>query len=160
MHQNLVTHDIYADNLLLGKSLLFTLSLPPEWQLAPGVSRPEVFATHERHNRKWVATGRAWYVVFDGERHWAFELAASIHPFPNSPRTPTSEPLSIAGHPAQLRWKKKRRGLPWQRHTVTFMTVDFDCPLSERHLQLELSGWCPAEGFQEILQALRHLGCH
>ena len=158
MISELVNHEIFAQNLILGESLFLILKLPPHWQLAPGVSRPEIHATHERRGRKWVATGSAWYVIYDGERNWALELAISSRPARNKPRENGS--ISIAGHPAQLRWNEKRRGLPWQRHTVRYMTVDFECSQSERELKLEFSGWCPEEGFQEILQSVKQLQCH
>lgn len=156
----LVNYDVYADNLILGKSLLFTLHLPKQWHLGRGVSHPEIIASHERRNRKWVASGNAWYVVYDSDRRWALEMAATIRPIPANYKTPTGEPVSIGTHPAHLWWKEKRRGLPWQRHTVTFMTLDFDCFPSDRHIRLEFSGWCPPDGFQEILTALRKFRCH
>jgi hypothetical protein len=115
---------------------------------------------HERQHKNWVATGAAWYVVYHSEKGWAMELATRIRPLGKTPQEVNGEPLSVAGHPAQVSWKTKRRGLPWNRHDVEFMTVDFDCPLSERHLQLEFSGWCPPEGFREILRALSRLRCH
>lgn len=160
MTDDFVEHQIFARNLLLGESLFLTLNLPPEWQLAPGVSRPEIHATHNRRNRKWVATGEAWYVIFDEQRNWALELAISTRPARNKNVDHHDETVAIGNHPARLQWKEKRRGLPWKRHTVTFMTVDFECPQSERHLKLELSGWCPQEGFQEILNSLKELSCH
>lgn len=158
MTAELVNHEIFAQNLILGESLFLILKLPPQWQLAPGVSRPEIHATHERRGRKWVATGSAWYVVYDGERNWALELAISSRPARNNIRE--NDSVSIAGHTARLRWNEKRRGLPWQRHTVRYMTVDFECPQSEREIKLEFSGWCPETGFQEILQSVKQLQCH
>jgi hypothetical protein len=68
--------------------------------------------------------------------------------------------VSIGDHASQVTWKIRRRGLPWQRHTVIYMTVVFDCPLSERRIRLEFSGWCPQQGFDEILAAVRQLRCH
>ena len=160
MIEELVKHEIFAKNLLLGESLFLTLKLPPHWQLGPGVSRPEIHATHERRGRKWVATGSAWYVVYDGERNWALELAISVRPARNKFGENSVETVNIGGHTAQLRRKEKRRGLPWQRHTVKYMTVDFECPTSEREIKLEFSGWCPEEGFQEVLQSVKQLQCH
>ncbi len=156
----LVSHKIFAENLLLGESLFLTLKLPPHWELAPGVSRPEIHATHERRSRKWVASGEAWYVIYETERGWALELAISTRPLRNTHREIKGETVNIGGHTAPLRWKEKRRGLPWQRHTVTFMIVEFECPASERQIKLELSGWCPDEGFQEVLRSLKKLTCH
>ncbi len=160
MTDDLVKHEIFANNLLLGESLFLTLNLPPHWHLAPGVSRPEIHATHKRRDRKWVAAGEAWYVIFDERRKWALELAISTRPTRNKQTNNQYETVDIANHAARLQWKETRRGLPWQRHTVTFMTVDFECPQSERHLKLELSGWCPPEGFQEVLKSLKKLDCH
>ena len=148
-----VSHEIYADNLLLGKSMLLTLHLPPAWQLAPGVGRPEVVATHERGGSTWVVTGDAWYVLVEEERRWALEMAVRVRPPGQGGTLPGGEAVSVAGHPGVLRWRERRRGLPWKRHRVTFMTLDFDCPHSERSIRLDFSGWCPRAGFQEILQA-------
>lgn len=159
--EHLVNHDIYAGNLILGQSLLFKLNLPQQWNLAPGVSRPEVNAISRLFDdQALVVNGNAWYVVFDGERNWALEFAATIRPLPKSPIVSDGEPFSVSGHPAKVSWKTKRRGLPWNRHDVTFMTVTFACTQSERMLKLEFSGWCPPEGFQEILKALHVLRCH
>lgn len=156
----LVEHEIFADNLILGKILFFTLNLRANWQLSSGVSRPEIHATHERRDRKWVVAGDAWYVVHDDDRQWAMELAINIRPgFRKTPKR-SNEKIPISSHPAQVRWKDKRRGLPWRRHTVTFMIVEFDCPYTERKLKLEFSGWCPEAGFREVLQSLMYLRCH
>jgi hypothetical protein len=115
---------------------------------------------HKRRHKNWVVTGAAWYVVYHGEKGWAMEMSTRIRPMGNKSPDVSQELLSVAGHPAQVTWKTKRRGLPWNRHDVTFMTVRFDCPISERNLQIEFSGWCPPEGFQEILKTLRYLRCH
>ena len=160
MTVELVKHEIFAQNLILGESLFLILKLPPHWQLGPGLSHPEIHATHERRGRKWVATGSAWYVVYDGERNWAMELAISTRPARNKFSENPVEAVSISGHVARLQRKEKRRGLPWQRHTVKYMIVDFECLHSEREIKLELSGWCPEEGFQEVLQAITQLQCH
>jgi len=160
MTVELVKHEIFAQNLILGESLFLTLKLPPHWQLAPGVSHPEIHATHERRGRKWVATGSAWYVVYDGERNWALELEISSRPARNKSSENPTETISIGGHNTRLRWKEKRRGLPWLRHTVRYMIIDFECPQSEREIKLEFSGWCPEEGFQEVLQSVKQLQCH
>ena len=107
-----------------------------------------------------MATGSAWYVIYDGKRSWALELAISTRPARNKFRETPVETVNIAGHTAQIRRKERQRGLPWRRHTVKFLTVDFECPQSEREIKLELSGWCPEEGFQEVLQSIKQLQCH
>lgn len=157
---NLVNHEIYAGNYLLGDSQFLTLNLPPEWQIAQGVSRPDIVANHERRNKMWVANGKGWYVVYDGERRWAMEMAISIKSIPKTTHLTQVQSIFLNGHTADINWKSRRRGLPWRRHDVKFMTVDFDCQYTDRHLQLEFSGWCPQEGFDEILEALTHLRCH
>jgi hypothetical protein len=156
---NLVNHEIYAGNYLLGDSQFLTLNLPPEWQIAQGVSRPDIAANHVRRNKMWVANGKGWYVIYDGDRRWALELAINIRGLMEKSLI-TQQKMVINGHSADISWKTKRRGLPWRRHDVKFMSVDFDCQFSERHLNLEFSGWCPPEGFEEILAALKHLNCH
>jgi hypothetical protein len=157
---DLVLHDIYAKNLVMGGCLFFGLMLPPNWQLAPGVGRPEINSTLRREEEKaWVADGRAWYVLHDPERRWALEAAISISS--QRPKTKAdTEKVIVGGHPANLTWSKRRRGLPWRRHDVVFMKLDFYCPETERRIKVEFSGWCPQEGFQEILQAARFLRCH
>lgn len=166
MIKDLVDHDIYAGNLIMGQSLLFTLNLPPHWHLAPGVSRPEVNAiARQSEDDQIVVNGNAWYVIYEGERNWALEFAARIRPLPKNKPDPSIGPsngqlLSISNHPAKLEWKTTRRGLPWQRHDVKYMTIKFSCPRSDRQICLEFSGWCPQEGFEEILRAVRYLKCH
>lgn len=155
----LITHDIYASNLILGESFFVGLRLPPSWKLAPGVSRPEIVAAHDRRSRKWVATGDAWYVVHDDDRRWVMELAIRVRPLTRNQDGP-GEIAPVGGHSARVVWKERRRGLPWQRHTVTFMTATHVCPLSERKIRLEFSGWCPMDGFREMLASLEHLVCH
>lgn len=94
------------------------------------------------------------------QEKWALELALNLRPSGKAAAQAEGGEISIAGHPARLGWRTRRRGLPWNRHDVTFMTIDFTCPLSERRIQLEFSGWCPERGFQEMLQAMRELSCH
>lgn len=156
----LISHKIFAENLILGESLFLTMKLPPTWDLAPGVSRPEVYATHERKSRKWVASGDAWYVIYQKQQNWALELAITTRPIKDGHGNSTGDTVNIGGHTAMLRWQEKQRGLPWQRHSVTFMTVEFACPASERRLKLEFSGWCPEAGFHEVLGSLKNLRCH
>lgn len=157
---NLVKHDVYAGNNIFGETLFLRLPLPDTWQLAPGVSRPEVAATHERRSHTWVVSGRAWFVVYQPEYKWALELAMDLRPMSKRAAETGAGETSISGHPARVSWRTRRRGLPWNRHDVTFMTIDFNCPISERRIQLEFSGWCPEGGFQEMLQAMRELSCH
>lgn len=157
----MVTHEIFARNLVLGNSKLIDLKLPDSWQLAPGVSRPEVNAVHHRDDDlAWVVNGDAWYVVYEVDKGWALELAVTIRPGKKAPFQPVGEPFSVSGHPAQLKWKVRRRGLPWRRHDVTYMTIEFNCPHTERGFKLEFSGWCPPEGFAVIRNALRSMRCH
>jgi len=115
---------------------------------------------HERENQKWVATGDAWYVVYHNETKWALELAVKIRPLTGSNNKDVGQSIAVNQHPGRISWTHKRRGLPWNRHTVTFMNVSFSCPQTERLIRLEFRGWCPREGFDEILQALEHIGCH
>ncbi|MBI4772439.1 MAG: hypothetical protein HY784_18920 [Chloroflexi bacterium] len=156
----LVDHKIQASNVLLGESRFFTLRLPPEWTLAPGVSHPEITASHERRAVKWVAAGSFWYVLVDQERRRAMEFHGHLRPASGRPLRPGAEGAAVGGHPAEVHWKTRRRGPPWRRHDVTFMTVECECPQSERRLKLELSGWCPEASFREILASLAHLRCH
>jgi hypothetical protein len=157
---NLVSHDLYAGSTLLGEALFFRLNLPERWQLAAGLSRPEVAATHQRKYKTWVANGDAWYVIYDQERRWALELAVRIR---SLRRRNTDQPvdiLSVGGHPASASRRTIRRGLPWKRHDVTYMTIAFECPITERRVELEFSGWCPNDGFEEMRQVVRYIICH
>ena len=160
---DLVRHDIAAGNLLLGDMLFLSLNLLPAWDLAPGVGRPEVIASHERNGKKWVAAGRAWYVIYDGERRWAMELMLQAGALPRKRRgnaeLASATELSVHGHPATVRWQERRRGL-FRRRPITFVRVEFDCPISERHLVVEFSGRCPSEGFEELLRVMPYWRCH
>jgi hypothetical protein len=153
-------HVIEAANPLLGSSRFLILRLPETWEIAAGVGRPEVIASHERGRTRWVANGDFWYVLYHTRLGWALEINGRIRPFSNRLETPTGERASVGGHPALVRWKTRRRGLPWQRHDVTFMTVEYECPNSERRVALEFSGWCPEQGFREVLRALALVECH
>lgn len=156
----MVSHDLYAGNTLLGEALFFRLKLPENWELAAGLSRPEVAATHQRKNKIWVANGDAWYVIYDQERSWVMEMAARVRSHGRRKSDQAAEVLAVSGHPANARWKTTRRGLPWKRHDVTQLTITFECPSTERRVELEFSGWCPRRGFEEIREAVRYLICH
>lgn len=159
---NLVRHDISAGNLLYGSALFVSLNLPPRWDLAPGVGRPEIIAGHERNGRKWVASGRAWYVVFDAERRWAMELALRVKSLSKKQRNAdgiVAPEVMVHGHPATVHWRQGERGL-FRRRNITFLHVEFACPVSDRHLTVELSGHCPQEGFEELLAVMPYWRCH
>ncbi len=156
----LVPHDILAGNPLLGSAFFLQLPLPPAWHLAPGVSRPEVVAVHRRRDKPWIVTGDGWYVVYHEERGWALEFHIHVRPPRRNRNHHGEQTIPVNGHTATVHWKTRRRGLPWHRHDVTFMTVAFHCPHSERDLELEFSGWCPQQGFDEVLHALQALRCH
>lgn len=155
-----IEHVIEAGNPLLGASRFLTLRLPETWDIAPGVGRPEIIASHKRGQTRWVANGDFWYVVFQREKGWALEINGRMRPNPKAASNSPGETASVGGHMANVHWRKKRRGLPWRRHDVTYMTVEYICPHSERKVELEFSGWCPEEGFREVLQALNTAICH
>lgn len=156
----LLEHVIEAKNLVLGNARFLTLPLPDNWELAPGVAHPEVSASHTRGSVRWVAHGDFWYVVYHPERGWALEVYGRVRQGLRGGDGRREEVVSANGHPATVQWKARRRGPPWRRHDVTYMTVRFECPSSERAIALEFSGWCPEEGFREILKALYNLKCH
>ncbi len=154
-------HIIEAANPLLGTSRFLTLFLPESWDLAAGVSGPEVNASHLRHGLRWVANGDFWYIVYHTQYGWAMELHGSARPLNGRrDRPPGAEDATVSGHAAWVTWHTRRRGLPWRRHDVTFMTVNYECPQSERRISLEFSGWCPPEGFRQMLHALEWTRCH
>lgn len=157
---DLIAHDIQVTNLLLGEARLMRLMLPPTWDIARGLAPPDIHARHTRNGVPWMASGRAWYVLYHKEYGWALELHVHVAPTEQQPPKGTAEHVQIGEHTASLAWRTRRRGLPWRRHDVTFMTVSWYCPKTERHLTLEFSGWCPEEGFDQIKQALAHLRCH
>lgn len=153
-------HVLEAANPLIGSARFVSLHLGESWDVAPGVGHPEINASHERRSIRWVANGDFWYVLYDHERHWAMEFHGSFRPDLLQRQRSSSELVSVAGHAAEVRWTTRRRGLPWQRHDVRYMTVEYDCPQSERRIRLEFSGWCPEEGFREVLTSLASMGCH
>lgn len=155
-----IEHVLEAANPIIGSARFLSLRLGESWDLAPGVGHPEINASHERRSTRWVANGDFWYVVYDHDRHWAMEFHGSFRPDLLGRQRSGSELVSVAGHPAEVRWTNRRRGLPWRRHDVTYLTVEYDCPQSERSISLEFSGWCPEEGFREVLTGLAHLVCH
>jgi hypothetical protein len=157
----LVRHDIAIRNILYGQAHFITLRLPESWDIAPGVSHPEIAATHERHNRRLVACGRAWYVLYHRERGWAVELLLESSPQRQRKlKSPEGgETLEVHGHPAQVRRWQRRRGL-FRPKTISFVEVTYNCEQSDRRIRLELSGRCPPEGFEEVLRLVPEWWCH
>jgi hypothetical protein len=160
MTDGTIEHVLEVANPLMGSARFVTLRLRDTWEVGRGVGHPEISASHERRSVRWVANGDFWYVLFDQDRQWAMEFHGHFRPDTLARPRSGSELASVAGHAAEVRWNHRKRGLPWQRHDVTFMTVEYDCPQSERSIRLEFSGWCPEEGFREILRSLTKLGCH
>jgi hypothetical protein len=156
----LVKHEIGTRNILLGASYFLTLRLPPTWDLARGVGQPEVVATHQRGQQKWVASGKAWYVLQNAERNWAMELALEMgHPRVRLPSGPHTEPIQVDGHEAQLRRWQRSRGL-FRRWQVNYLEVAYNCPQSERYVRIELSSRCDRAAFEEVLATIPAWRCH
>jgi hypothetical protein len=155
-----IKHVLEASNPLMGEARFVTLQLGETWDLGRGVGHPEINASHERGSVRWVANGDFWYVLYDHDRGWAMEFHGAFRPIQARKPKASLDVASVAGHAAQVEWRHRRRGLPWQRHDVHYLIVDYDCPQSERSVRLEFSGWCPDEGFREILGSLTNLGCH
>lgn len=158
--QEPVEHVLKAANAIMGSATFLTLYLDSTWDLAPGVGHPEVTASHERANVRWVANGDFWYVVFNEAFGWTMEVRGRFRPGGSGPFPSEGETSAVGGHVASVRWQTRRRGLPWRRHDVRYMTVEYDCPESERKIQLEFSGWCEEAGFRQVLEALREVKCH
>lgn len=156
---DLVSHEIAAKNPLLGASRFITLWLPDEWDIAPGVGGPEIVASHERNNDKWVASGKAWYVVYNRDTHWAMEFRIDVGPLRSEKGPVTAEMLSVDGHDARVRWKERGRGII-RRKRITYMEVSYNCPLSERWMRLEFSGHCGEEAFRALLSYIPYWRCH
>lgn len=156
---DLVQHEIATGNVLVGTSIFLSLALPKTWDITIGAGRPEITASHEHDGRRWVATGDAWYILHDTGRRWAMEIRITAK-LPNRSRREIAVPdVTIAGHPACVTWKRRRRGFI-KRWSVTYVTVEFHCPHTERKLRLEFSGRLPDEAFQEMVKAARYARCH
>jgi hypothetical protein len=155
-----IEHVLEASNPIMGSARFLTLRLGDTWNLGPGVGHPEINASHERGSGRWVANGDFWYVLYDHDRGWAMEFHGAFRPVTARKLDRSAEVASVAGHPARVAWRRRRRGLPWRRHDVVYMIVDYDCPQSERSVRLEFSGWCPEAGFREILRSLGQIECH
>ena len=158
-HHEFVPHDISLTNLVLGEARLFRLMLPEKWEITRGLAPPDMQARHMRGGAPWVASGRAWYVVYHSEKGWALELEVRVTAHEKKPPT-GSQPIEIGLHTGYVAWRKRRRGLPWKRHDVYFMTIGWYCPQTERHIELEFSGWCPQEGFEAIRAGILRTICH
>jgi hypothetical protein len=116
-------------------------------------------AAHNRRNRKWIASGMAWYVVYHRELGWAMELM--LESTAQRKITPGSgeETLAIQGHTASVRHWNRKRGL-FRPKNISFVEVRFNCEQTDRQLRYELSGRCPPEGFDEMLRLLPEWWCH
>jgi hypothetical protein len=156
---DLVHHEIAAGNIFLGDSVFLSLALPKSWDLSIGAGRPEITASHERNGRRWVATGDAWYVLHDTGRRWAMEVRLTVKPAGQNLPEIALPTLWVAGHAAEVTWQRRRRGFI-RRWSVTYVTVQFHCPKTERRLRLEFSGRIPDEAFQEMIEAVRYVRCH
>ena len=154
-----VAHDISLHNLILGEARLFRLMLPEKWEITRGLAPPDMQARHMRGGVPWVAAGRAWYVVYHTELGWALELEVRVTSTEKTP-PPDSQPIEVGWHAGYIAWKTRRRGLPWKRHDVHFMTIGWYCPQTERHIELIFSGWCPQEGFDAIRAGIERTICH
>ncbi len=157
--RDLTIHDISVSNLVLGEARVLRLMFPPAWDFDRGIAPPDLHARHLRQGVPWMASGQTWYVLYHKTLGWAMELHIRVFPAEQA-IPPEAETLTLAGHTAYLTRHTRRRGLPWKRHDVHFMTVSWYCPQTERHLSLEFSGWCPEEGFAQIRAALAHTRCH
>ena len=155
----LVRHDIAVTNILYGGAHFITLRLPETWDIAPGVGRPEIVATHMRHERRWIVSGKAWYVLYHRELGWAMELMLESRPVQRSLSLEGVENLAVHGHVAAVRRWQRKRGVIHPK-TITFVEFTFNCEETERWLRLELSGRCPPEGFQEMLPLVSGWWCH
>jgi hypothetical protein len=156
---NLIQHEIAANNIFIGPSTFLSLALPQTWNITLGAGRPEVTGSREHSGRRWVATGDAWYVLHDQSRRWAMEVRLTAKLLPNSPPKNFPPDMTIAGHPACVVWTQRKRGFI-KRWLVTYVTVEFCCPHTDRLLRLEFSGSAPEEAFREIVEAVRYTRCH
>jgi hypothetical protein len=156
---DLISHEISAKNLLLGASRFITLWLPADWDIAPGVGGPEVVASHERNDDKWVASGKAWYVLYNRETRWAMEFRIDVGQQRDASKLAGAEPTTVHGHDARVEWRERGRGLV-RRRRVTYMVVSYNCPLSERWVRLEFSGRCGEEAFRTLLEYVPYWRCH
>lgn len=159
MSDQLIRHDIDVGNLLYGTARFVTLRLSDGWDLAPGVGRPEIVAAHNRRNRKWIASGKAWYVIYHRDLGWAMELMLESTALKKIAPAPNSETMQIQGHAASLRRWNRKRGL-FHPKIISFVEVRFNCEQTDRQIRFEISGRCPPEGFQEILRLLPEWWCH
>lgn len=157
--QTLVDHEIAVGNLIWGHAQFLTIRMPEVWDLAPGVGRPEIVASHERKGKRWVVTGKAWYVLFHRERGWAMELLLESRVKRKQHPVSTGEQATVHGHPASIRRWERKRGV-FKPRTITFVELLCDCDETDRSLKVELSGRCPAEGFEEMLRMIAKWHCH
>jgi hypothetical protein len=154
---DLTTHDISAANLLFGSGAFLALALPQGWELAPGQARPEIAACHVRGQRRWVASGDAWYVVRHDGGQVALELAIAIRASRRSQAG--SERVRIGEHWAEVRHWVRRRGF-LRRWPVHFSQVRWRCEPTERDITITLSSRAPHAAFAEVLAGLCGVSCH
>jgi hypothetical protein len=155
----LVRHDIAIANVLVGASTFISLALPKTWNIVKGAGPPEVTATHAHNGRRWVATGDAWYILHDPDRHWAMELRLTAKLPGRSDQAAAIPEITVAGHPTRVTWQQRKRGF-FKRWSVTYVTLEFQCPQTQRQLKLEFSGRVSDEAFQEMVEAAKYVRCH
>jgi hypothetical protein len=87
------------------------------------------------------------------------EVRLTVQPARRVPQEISIPEVTIAGHPATVTWQRRKRGL-FKRWSVTYVTVKFHCPRTERRLKLEFSGRVSDDAFQEMIEASRYVRCH
>ena len=156
---DLIHHEIATANPLFGAATFLSLALPKTWDISIGAGRPEITGSTQHNGQRWVATGDAWYILHNPGRRWAMEVRLTAK-LPGRNRREIAVPgLTVAGHPARVAWQQRRRGFI-KRWPVTYVTVQFHCPHTERQLRVEFSGRLPDEAFQELVEAARYIRCH
>lgn len=156
---DVVQHRIAINNVFVGVSDFLSLALPPGWEITLGAGPPEVTASHQRNGRRWVATGDAWYILHNPAHRRAMEMRLTARLPGRSPLQASGPEITVAGHPARVTWKRRKRGFI-KRWEVTYVTVEFVCPRTERRLKLEFSGRTSDTVFQEVVDAIQFLRCH
>lgn len=155
----LQAHSIRLKNVVWGEAWLFTLFLPPEWELRRGFAHPELHAALPRGEQYWVTSADIHYLLGHTQGNWLAEFTICVRPV--AFRLPdTAQETRVFGHAARFLEETVRRGPPWRRYTARQFTLTWHCPESGRHFRLQVVGALPQTAWQALHRALCQTECH
>ena len=158
-------HLIAASNILFGIANFLILPLPKGWRFGREISPSEVDSTTQWGDSLWVTSGRASHVVFNEDREAGLELLVKVSKGKRGKFKPKLSQMRnqglmrLGGHDANYALGEVERGL-FKKKVAQRLQLSFYCDKTNRTIAIELTGKCPADALNQILQAMSLLQCH